>query len=65
MSEYLINGNIYFVVLLKKGFFLNFLLNNSLIVAAQNQSMRTNLVKVRTNKSQGDLECDLEYRSYC
>ena len=27
MSEYLINGNIYFVVLLKRDFFLNFLLN--------------------------------------
>ena len=29
----------------------------SLIVAAQNQSIRTNLVKAKTDKSQGDSSC--------
>ena len=43
----------------------------NLIVAAQDQGIRTNLVKARTKKSQGDFLCrvrrkvDEKYRSYC
>ena len=44
----------------------------SLIVAAQNQSIRTNLVKAKIDKSQGDygecVECvekKMKNRSYC
>ena len=41
-----------------------------LIVAAQNQSIRTNLVKAKIDKSRGDSLCRvwksrLKYRSYC
>ena len=43
----------------------------SLIVAAQNQSIKTNLVKARIDKSQGDSLCrvcrkvEQNYGSYC
>ena len=41
----------------------------SLIVAAQNQSIRTNLVKAKIGKCQGDSLCRVcrkyKYRSYC